>query len=278
MFSQISILFPLAFGLLASAAPIRMDLQSRGLTPAQHKANGLAAQKLNDSFKSLKAGGSCTSGQNACIDGGFAQCVNGKFQVSPCGGGLKCEALPLVNSVGTSVTCDTEADAKTRISSSKAGQERSLNGRALSSAQHKTNGAASLAANKKFAGLTPNSKCTNGEDACINGQFSVCSNGKFILTQCPGGTVCTSLPLLLRPGNVVSCTTPADKKIRLDAANAGKSARELRLREVESFRPSIVQRDTKDYILPTVMRRATAKTSAKRESKAKRSMKARTTY
>lgn len=95
--------------------------------------NKLSAQKLNKQFESLTAASSCTDGQNACIQGQFAQCVGGKFTLSACGSSLMCVALPLVNSLGTvseideyaaryrlthcvkSITCDTQADAEARI-------------------------------------------------------------------------------------------------------------------------------------------------------------------
>jgi len=77
--------------------------------------NGKDAQALNAQFASLTPTSPCTAGQNACVNGGFAQCVNGKFAVTQCAGGLKCAALPLVNSKGTSITCTTEADAVARI-------------------------------------------------------------------------------------------------------------------------------------------------------------------
>lgn len=38
----------------------------------------------SDKFKTLKAGDACTVGENACIDGKFSQCVNGKFTVIGC--------------------------------------------------------------------------------------------------------------------------------------------------------------------------------------------------
>ena len=63
--------------------------------------NGRKAQALNRKFRTLKASSSCKSGENACINGGFAQCVNGKFVLTPCNVGLKCFALPLVLSPGT---------------------------------------------------------------------------------------------------------------------------------------------------------------------------------
>ena len=45
----------------------------------------------------------------------FAQCVNSVYVLEPCAASLSCVALPLVNSAGTSVTCDTLADAVARI-------------------------------------------------------------------------------------------------------------------------------------------------------------------
>ena len=49
------------------------------------------------------------------MNGGFAQCSGGKFQVSGCSGGTQCFALPLVNKPGTSLACTTESDALARI-------------------------------------------------------------------------------------------------------------------------------------------------------------------
>jgi hypothetical protein len=77
--------------------------------------NGKDAQQLNEQFKTLTADSPCTDGQSACVNGDFAQCVGGKFVTSPCSGSTTCLALPLVNKPGTSVTCDTQADADTRI-------------------------------------------------------------------------------------------------------------------------------------------------------------------
>ncbi|KAF9485474.1 hypothetical protein BDN70DRAFT_823624, partial [Pholiota conissans] len=83
-------------------------------------ANGQDAQALNKKFASLTADSSCTAGENACVNGGFAMCVGGKFTVVGCASGLTCAALPLVNSRGTSITCDTSADALARIAATGA--------------------------------------------------------------------------------------------------------------------------------------------------------------
>jgi len=83
--------------------------------------NKLDAQKLNQQFTSLTLDSSCTEGQNACVQGQFAECVGGKFVLTSCGSSLTCVALPLVNSPGTSITCDTQADAEARIGGSITG-------------------------------------------------------------------------------------------------------------------------------------------------------------
>jgi len=106
----------------AAADPAADPAAAGGAAPASPDpskpflpANGQAAQQLNAKFAKLTADSPCTDGDQGCIDGGFAQCVGGKFQNVGCSGGTKCFALPLVNKEGTSVTCDTEADAAARI-------------------------------------------------------------------------------------------------------------------------------------------------------------------
>ena len=129
------LLLPLTFALaqLAVAHP----LESRAAFTLQ---NGRDAISLNAKFASLSKTScksihpmyldyissnyfsitACVSGTNACIGDDFAQCANGKFIIQPCAGGLVCRALPLVNSPGTSITCDTAADAKQRIATTGA--------------------------------------------------------------------------------------------------------------------------------------------------------------
>jgi hypothetical protein len=56
------------------------------------KQNGLDAQKLNAQFASLKKSDACDASTMAmaCVEGGFAQCVSGKWAVNQCAGGLTC--------------------------------------------------------------------------------------------------------------------------------------------------------------------------------------------
>ncbi|KAK0477951.1 hypothetical protein IW261DRAFT_256821 [Armillaria novae-zelandiae] len=84
------------------------------------KQNGEDAKALNTQFASLTASSPCTDGDEACVNGGFAQCVGGQFTITQCGGGTQCFALPLVNSAGTSITCTTPADADSRIAATGA--------------------------------------------------------------------------------------------------------------------------------------------------------------
>ncbi|KAJ8454367.1 hypothetical protein ONZ45_g19337 [Pleurotus djamor] len=83
-------------------------------------ANGQDAKALNAQFASLTPESSCQDGQQACVNGQFAQCANGKFLLTACAGGAQCFALPLVNSKGTSITCATAADAQARIAATGA--------------------------------------------------------------------------------------------------------------------------------------------------------------
>jgi len=82
--------------------------------------NGKDAQALNASFAKLTPASSCTNGEQACVQGGFAQCVGGKFAVNKCSAGTECFALPLVDKAGTSIGCDTTADAEARIAATGA--------------------------------------------------------------------------------------------------------------------------------------------------------------
>ncbi|KAG8220129.1 hypothetical protein J3R82DRAFT_1150 [Butyriboletus roseoflavus] len=104
--------------LLSSLASARPSLRQRQTSSFQLQ-NGIDAINLNNQFVSLTANSSCTSG-NACVNGQFAQCVNGKYVLSPCSLGLACAALPLVNSAGTSITCTTQVDLNTRIAATGA--------------------------------------------------------------------------------------------------------------------------------------------------------------
>ncbi|TFY72247.1 hypothetical protein EVG20_g755 [Dentipellis fragilis] len=109
---QLFTLVSLGLALSASAAPTRrasFDLQ-----------NGQDAISQNNKFKTLTPDSACTTGEDACVQDKFAQCVGGKFVIQACGPGTICAALPLVNSAGTSITCTTQADLDARIAATGA--------------------------------------------------------------------------------------------------------------------------------------------------------------
>ncbi|KAF8513813.1 hypothetical protein BU17DRAFT_52991, partial [Hysterangium stoloniferum] len=119
--------------LLQLGQPIPTKLHQRhGPPPADYKvssgdkksftlSNGKPAQALNKQFTSLTPSSSCTAGQNACVNNQFTQCVDGKFVLTGCAGGLQCAVLPLVNSPGTPITCVDNAQAVARIAATGAG-------------------------------------------------------------------------------------------------------------------------------------------------------------
>jgi len=95
-------------------------LHRRGIDQSTLLENGKAAQKLNAQFSTMDSNSSCQTGDMACISGAFSQCVAGKFVGGPCAQGLKCFAMPLLLKKGTTLGCDTEADATSRISNTGA--------------------------------------------------------------------------------------------------------------------------------------------------------------
>ncbi|KAG6857453.1 hypothetical protein H0H87_003520 [Tephrocybe sp. NHM501043] len=206
--------------------------------------NGKDAQALNGKFATLTADSACSVGDQACVNGGFAQCVSGKFVIDSCGGDLACFAVPLVNSAGTSITCDTEDDAIARIAATGATGGLTGNGdvsgttdsqtqaaaattasavaAATSSASarndfHVQNGLDAQVLNAKFATLNADSACSIGDQACIDGGFAQCVDGKFVVDSC-GETTCFALPLVNSSGTTFACTTEDDAIARFAAS------------------------------------------------------------
>jgi hypothetical protein len=102
-------------------------------------ANGEEAIALNQKFQTLKAGAACSASDGVqCAKDSLAQCVGGKIVVSACAGGTVCRALPLVNKAGTSVSCDTEADATKRIADTGATKAGKLSESSASTAADST--------------------------------------------------------------------------------------------------------------------------------------------
>ncbi|KAI0045709.1 hypothetical protein FA95DRAFT_1680305 [Auriscalpium vulgare] len=101
----------------STAAPVTTSATG---SPDFHLQNGLDAQALNKMFASLSADAPCQDDAQACIGGAFAECTGGAFVTTPCTAGTTCVALPLVNTAGTNVMCDTQEDALARIAATGA--------------------------------------------------------------------------------------------------------------------------------------------------------------
>ncbi|GJE93370.1 hypothetical protein PsYK624_095290 [Phanerochaete sordida] len=111
---------------LLAIAAVLAPAQGAPTASSLQQSNALAAQKLNAQFASLKLTDACNAGDQACINGSVALCSNGNWTAEPCAAGEMCVALPLVNAEGTTVTCDTQADALGRMQD--AGVDASLTG------------------------------------------------------------------------------------------------------------------------------------------------------
>lgn len=243
---------------VATAAPAPTGVVPTAPAPAADAkpftlSNGQDAQALNAKFATLTADSPCTDGDQACVNGGFAQCVGGKFVIQGCAGGLQCFALPLVNAKGTSITCSTEADADARIAATGAQGGFKGTGAAASApavpvvaptpnntqdnkpaatqapapaanagAKPFTldNGKDAQQLNKQFAGLNAGSSCQAGENACVDGGFAQCVGGKFVVTGCAGGLTCAAVPLVNSRGTSIVCTTQDDALARIAASGA----------------------------------------------------------
>jgi len=181
---------------ILNASPLPRYLQhghhdSRSsLTLAKHRirsdftlANGQAAQALNAEFQTLTTSSPCNGTENACINNDLAQCINGAFVTTPCGTGLVCVALPLVNSAGTSITCDTTDDAVARIAAT--GATGGLTGGA-SGGQAGSFGASN---NNSQVGTTNDNVCGNSNSSNSNGSNNSDVTVTITVTATPTSTI-----------------------------------------------------------------------------------------
>jgi hypothetical protein len=114
---------------------------------------------------------------------------------------------------------DTESEPETPAESPSTTTAGAATSSAASSGGFKAqNGLAAQKLNAKFKTLTADSKCTDGEQACIGTAFAQCVSGSFAITQCSAGTICAALPLVNKPGTSIACDTAADVEARIVAA------------------------------------------------------------
>jgi hypothetical protein len=213
------ILALLALAISASQAA----LVPRAADAATQAKNAASARSQAAAFAKLTPASPCQAGQNACVKGSFAQCVGNKFALTKCAGNTSCQVLPLLNSLGTSITCTTAEDAAQRIKNAENVTRRRMVKRAADAATQAKNAASARQKAAEFALLTPDTPCANGPaEACVKGAFAQCVGNKFALTNCAGGSSCQVLPLLNSLGTSITCSTPEDAAQRIkNAENVG---------------------------------------------------------
>lgn len=81
------------------------------LTPDQYQANLQRARELNEQFAASKPG-PCVGNQVGCINGKFANCAGGTFDINSCPAGQACFAMPKNDIFGVSVECVSKGDAE----------------------------------------------------------------------------------------------------------------------------------------------------------------------
>ncbi|KAJ3789714.1 hypothetical protein GGU10DRAFT_383910 [Lentinula aff. detonsa] len=156
----------LTLGLAASARPMRRD--------ATALKNGQDAITLNAQYQTLTAASSCTIGDNACVTGKFAQCVNGKFVLQSCATGTICAAIPLDSpNTGTLTTCTTQSDLDSRLAATGATSS-SSSVSSSSSSSSSTTASSSLSSssatgNSSASGSATDNSSSSGNAATASG-------------------------------------------------------------------------------------------------------------
>ncbi|KAF8823898.1 hypothetical protein HHX47_DHR9000526 [Lentinula edodes] len=155
----------LSLGIAVSARPMRRD--------ATALQNGRDAISLNAQYKTLSATSSCTSGENSCVTGKFAQCVNGKFVLQSCATGTICAAIPL-DSPNNRLAATGATDPSSSSSSSSSGTTAAASSSVSSATDNATS---SSSANTTSGNTTDNSASGNPATASNNTSTSSGSTG-----------------------------------------------------------------------------------------------------
>lgn len=201
--------------ILATAASINA-LPSRH--PRLSSRQAQAAKDLNAKFAAAKAGDAC-NGEVSCVGDQLGQCVNGKVVASACAPGTICRAVPLVNAVGTSVVCTTQADFDQRINAPDAASAGGAANNGAANNNNNNNGAQNNAGNNNngnnngnnnnggaaaggaAAGGDPQTSTTldpsviaagfnnNGQDPPVAGQTASLTSTNNFINFCVGKTI-----------------------------------------------------------------------------------------
>lgn len=184
--------------------------------------NGPAAKALNDQYASLTTSSPCNDGDVACIGGQFANCYQNHYFTFSCPSDWTCAAIPNEWDVGTTTTCDSNDNIAWRFSQAGISEtKRSLpQPEARSLSQLQANGPAAKALNQEYATLTVNSTCTDGDVACVQGQYARCYQSRYLTWSCPSDWTCQALPNEWSSGTTTTCDYGPDAQSRLQEAGA----------------------------------------------------------
>ncbi|EPQ61004.1 hypothetical protein GLOTRDRAFT_135580 [Gloeophyllum trabeum ATCC 11539] len=168
-----SAVLAIAFALSASVADAR---PMRRAASAQDTKNGQDAAALNAQFKSMTVGQACTTGQNACINGAFAQCANGKMVSLGCAPGTTCAAVPITGGPGTLVMCTTQADIDARFAAAGVSNTGAAASGAAASSSAATGATASSSAVAASSSAAAGTKATSSAAAASSVAASATSS------------------------------------------------------------------------------------------------------
>jgi hypothetical protein len=202
--------------------------------------NNIREAKAKDSARSsITVGSPCTVGDVVCAGDSVGQCPQGTIVAAPCNTGLQCRILPLQLRPGTTVACTTKEDADRRFQQSPSPNAPNAApapnppastppsgspGTPTPPSNPSTSPPANFLQQNKIDArqkdsarnsIAPGSACTGGDVVCAGDLVGQCANGAIVTTACNTGLKCRILPLQLRPGTTVSCTTDEDAARRL---------------------------------------------------------------
>ena len=129
----------------------------------------------------------------------------------------------------TTTSVNTQQSSHSTLASpAVAGSQQSATASTTSGAEN-GNAAMALGFNSVFASMNPESPCDannkNEAVACVNGQYAVCTNGKYTLAACPQGQQCFALPLSKDfQGITVQCASLKEASQRLGQNPASPAA------------------------------------------------------
>jgi hypothetical protein len=164
---------------------------------AIQRQNGLDAQRLDAQKVNTRAGDSCTA--TTCAGNELGQCVNGSIVTTPCGSGLICAVLPLVNAPGTSVTCTTTEDRDRRFQAAGVGSTPPQNQEQQPDQPTGNQTPPSPPAPNQQTG-TSTAGAPNTFECIDDTRFRLFTgNGAFTIGSCPPGFCATRTPPLKNP-------------------------------------------------------------------------------